>query len=99
MQDGELRIFAGYVWDGPSGPTIDTPDFMRASLVHDALYQLIRLGFVDDDQRICADKLMRKQCLKDGMSRIRAWWVYWAVRRFGSKAAKASSARKELTAP
>ena len=28
----------GYAWDGPSGPTIDTPDAMPASLVHDGLY-------------------------------------------------------------
>ena len=40
---GLLTIQPGYAWDGPSGPTWDTPDFMRGSLVHDALYQLIRL--------------------------------------------------------
>lgn len=39
--DGELVIKKGYAWDGPSGPTIDSLNFMRGSLVHDALYQLI----------------------------------------------------------
>ena len=34
---GFLIIKKGYAWDGPSGPTIDTPNFMRGSLVHDAL--------------------------------------------------------------
>ena len=38
--EGMLIIKKGYAWDGPSGPTIDTPNFMRGSLVHDALYQL-----------------------------------------------------------
>ena len=32
-----LVIKKGYAWDGPSGPTIDTKNFMRGSLVHDAL--------------------------------------------------------------
>ena len=31
-----------YAWDGPSGPTIDTSNSMRASLVHDVLYQAMR---------------------------------------------------------
>ena len=43
--DGLLTIRKGYAWDGPSGPTIDTKDFMRGSLVHDALYQLLREVF------------------------------------------------------
>ena len=35
---GLLIIKNGYAWDGPSGPTFDTKNFMRGSLVHDALY-------------------------------------------------------------
>ena len=31
---GFLSIRKGYAWDGPSGPTIDTKNFMRGSLVH-----------------------------------------------------------------
>ena len=41
-ESGCLQIAAGYAWDGASGPTIDTRNSMIASLVHDALYQLIR---------------------------------------------------------
>ncbi len=37
-----LTTKKGYAWDGPSGPTIDSKNFMRGSLVHDALYQLMR---------------------------------------------------------
>ena len=43
-RDGYLEIGAGFVWDGPSGPAVDTVSFLRASLVHDAGYWLISLG-------------------------------------------------------
>ena len=32
----------GYCWDGPSGPTFDSEYTLRASLIHDVLYQIIR---------------------------------------------------------
>ena len=35
--DGNIVIKSGYSWDGPSGPTIDTKNFMHGSLIHDAL--------------------------------------------------------------
>ncbi len=40
--DGTLAIEEGYAWDGSSGLTIDTLNFMRGSLVPDALCQLMR---------------------------------------------------------
>lgn len=96
-ENGWLWVRAGYAWDGPSGPTIDTANFMRGSLVHDALYQLIRQGKLGAEHRKYADQLLRKMCREDGMSWLRAWWVYRAVRAFGGKAAKVG--RKILTAP
>lgn len=80
---GVLIIKKGYAWDGPSGPTIDTRDFMRGSLVHDALYQLIREDVLTEDDRKYADKLLKDICLEDGMNPIRAWIVYQGVRLFG----------------
>lgn len=97
--DGLLIIFRGYAWDGASGPAIDTKNFRRGSLIHDALYQLLREGFLPESAREQADKELRKVCLEDGMSRLRAWWVYHAVRRFGSPAADPKNKRKVLTAP
>lgn len=41
-KEGILIILAGYSSDGPSGPTIDTKDFMPGAFVHDALYELLR---------------------------------------------------------
>lgn len=87
-----MVLSTGYAWDGPSGPTIDTKTFMRGSLIHDALYQLLREGTVPDhhlhEAREYADHLLRKICLEDGMNRFRAWYVYWAVRYFGRAAAR-----------
>jgi len=85
---GSLYISDGYSWDGPSGPAIDTEDFMRGSLVHDALYQLIRNGHLDKKWRKPADKIMKRICRADGMPWLRAQYAYWAVRVFGGSAIK-----------
>ncbi|MGR0480224.1 MAG: DUF1353 domain-containing protein [Candidatus Electronema sp. V4] len=86
--NGLLTIREGYAWDGPSGPTIDTRSFIRGSLVHDALYQLMRERKIESEKyRKYADELLRKICLDDGMLSIRSWWVYWAVRLCGGSSA------------
>ncbi len=99
--EGWMIILAGYAWDGPSGPTIDTPNFMRGSLAHDAVYQLMRQGKLTGptNYRLQADKMLRKLCLEDGMSRLRAWWVYRGVRIGAGASAKAANQKKILTAP
>ena len=96
--DGTLTIRAGYAWDGPSGPTFDTKNFMRGSLVHDALYQLMRCRLLPLDQREPSDAVLRALCLEDGMSSVRAWWVYQGVRLGGGQAA-ASPDKPALIAP
>jgi len=83
--EGRLTLRAGYAWDGPSGPTLDTPSFMRGSLLHDALYQLMRTGLLDPTHRESADRLLRQQCLDDGMPAWRVAYVYRLVRWFGGR--------------
>lgn len=78
-----LVLHAGYVWDGPSGPALDTVDFQRASLVHDALYQMARKSTDWKRWKRRADKEMRRIAIEDGMPRWRAWYAYTAVRWFG----------------
>ena len=91
---GMLTIRAGYAWDGPSGPAINTDSFMRASLVHDALYQLMRMRLIPwERERIMADKQMRVHCVEDGMWRIRAWWAYHGVRIGGQSSATPADGR------
>lgn len=98
--EGNLTIVAGYAWDGPSGPTIDTMNFMRGSLAHDALYQLMREKHLDHEEyREAADRLLQRLCKEDGMWALRAWWVYQGVRIFGDPAADPATSRPPVYAP
>lgn len=98
--DGNLTILKGYAWDGPSGPTIDTKNFMRGSLVHDALYQLMRENKLDENTyRDKADRILQQICREDGMSDIRAWWVYQGVHLFGKPSADPAKKRPLTKAP
>ena len=97
---GQLTIKKGYAWDGPSGPTADTRNFMRGSLVHDALYQLMREGELDNhDYRESADRLLQQMCREDGMSALRTWWVYRGVRYGGNPAADPANKKPLVRAP
>ena len=87
-RNGVLAIRKYYAWDGASGPAIDTRKIMRGSLVHDALYQLMRLGALDHVvHRKPVDRIMKKICLEDKMFSPRATWVYWGVHLFGKSSA------------
>ena len=73
--DGRLHILAGFAWDGPSGPTFDTKDSLRASLVHDVFCILMRdrrLAFAWQD---AVNEFFRQMCIADGMPpwRARIW--------------------------
>ena len=95
---GLMSIKSGYSWDGPSGPTIDTKNFMTGSLVHDAFYQLIREGHLSRDYGHKANVLLREMCLNAGMSKFRAWYVYKSVEAFGFLSLKREPPAKVLEA-
>jgi hypothetical protein len=95
--DGTLRIRAGYAWDGPSGPTIDSKSAMRGSLVHDSLYQIQRAGLLD--AREAADKVFHRLCVEDGMFGPRAWLWYHAVRIFAKPATDPAAESPDQCAP
>lgn len=80
---GMLTVGQHKTWDGPSGPAVDTVNFMRASLVHDMLYLLIREGQLPAKYRKVADKIMRHIAIEDGMPRWRAWYAWAGVRLGG----------------
>lgn len=90
-----VTLWKGYASDGPSGPTIDTKNFMRAAWQHDGGYQLLRAGIYPADLheklRKALDMQLWSACIEDGMSRIRAAWVYSGVRIGGKKAANIGS--------
>ena len=97
--NGVLTIKWGYAWDGPSGPTFDTKNSMRGALVHDALYQLMRLGLIPESCRPLADNELHNICLEDGMwhPRVDLWEHMVAV--FAAGCAASGSETEVLEAP
>lgn len=86
--NGRLKVKKGYAWDGPSGPVMDTKENMRASLVHDALYQLMRNDKLSSrSHRKAADQLFKDICKSDGVSNFTASVYYRALRKYGKPAA------------
>lgn len=88
LSDGVLTIRKGYAYDGASGPTIDSDSTFIASAVHDALYQLIGFKVLPYSFREKADKWLHELLIRDGMSKIRAFFWLKAVRKFGASGAK-----------
>ena len=94
--DGVLTLFEGYCWDGPSGPTWDSPNSMVGSLAHDALYQSIRRGAIPKSERANIDEFFYRLLIKSGMGRVRSWYFYRAVRMFGWSAIARHEGRVEI---
>lgn len=91
---GVLTIRKGYAYDGASGG-IDSKNVMRGALVHDCLYQLLRMELIHKKHKKTADELFKKMCIQDGMSKFRAWYIFKAVDWFG-KSSTLSKNRKEI---
>lgn len=101
-KDGTLKLALGYVWDFGSGPAIDTPDMVYASLAHDPFYELMLRDLLPWSLRKKVDQYFKKLLKKAGMGWLRRQWVYGAVRylypisrRFGSRKAKEQAAREQ----
>jgi len=94
--NGNLTIVEGYAWDGPSGPVIDRKENMRASLVHDAFYQLMRNRCITAKKyKDKADKLFKKICIKDGVSG-RTAQIYYLGLKLGGKPSTEPKNKKEI---
>jgi len=101
--DGVLVVFKGYAWDGSSGPTWDSLNTMLPSLAHDVGYQILREGLMlspaafgnDIDRYNVEFEKLRKRwdqvyydkLIETKTWKIRAWWHYQGVRKFGRKSA------------
>ena len=99
LRNGYFVIRKNFAWDGASGPAIDTTNFRVGSLVHDALYSLMRSGHLPTTFKEEADVLLRQMCVEDGMNPVRAWWVYAAVKTFAKRATTPEGENPVLTAP
>jgi len=94
--NGRLLIRKGYAWNGATG-ILDTRSAIRASLVHDALYQLLRRDKLPRSAKAPADALFRTLGIEDGMWRIKARAGEWLLLRFGDPATRVP--RTILSAP
>ena len=94
-----LTVKQGYAYDGPSGPTIDTKNSMRGALVHDCLFQFMRMGLISPDRRKEADKEFKRLLIEDGMSKIRAQIWYIGVRLGARRSSLPENKRQIFTAP
>lgn len=99
IRSGRLIIRYGYAWDGASGPTFDTHTVMRASLEHDALYQLMRDGLLDQRYKAFADNRLEQCMIEDGASRIRARIWERALSIFGRRHTAPANRKPIKTAP
>ena len=97
--DGNGLVRKGYAWDGPSGPTIDTPDFIRPSLEHDVKYELMRKELIGQEWRAAADSELKESCIENKMPKFRAHYVYEFVVDFGMPSANPKNRKQILTAP
>ena len=88
---------AGKIFKWHKKKVLDT--IMRGAFIHDALYLLLRQGLLPSVSRLFADKELKKACLKDGMSKLRAWYVYRGVRRFAGYASDPKNRKRTYHAP
>ena len=82
-ENGDLRIRAGFAWDGASGPVIDRRTNTLAACVHDSLYYLMRRGILSRGHWAAADREYAKLLREAG-----AWRITVAVDRLGLKLAR-----------
>lgn len=68
---------------------------MRASLIHDALYQLMRYKILTaKDHKDKADKIFKKICIEDGVSRAIAHTYYLGLKVGGKPATDPKNKKK-----
>jgi hypothetical protein len=78
-KSGQLILEDGYTWDYGTG-AIDTDAVRSASLIHDALTDLIRLGELSSKHRKAVDKEYRRFLKVYGMWFPRRMWQYHGIR-------------------
>lgn len=90
-RDGWLTIKKWYAWDGCSGPTKDTKSNMRCGLVHDVLYQAMRLGLLPQGDYLNANEMLEQIFEEDStwLDRLlhRPQYYYEGVKLFGHSSA------------
>ena len=80
-----VTLYAGYAWDGNSGPAVNTLTCLRASALHDAWCQAMGVDIFENSFRNWAAGASEYQriCRQDGMSWLRAKGRYVAITGYG----------------
>jgi hypothetical protein len=78
---GWLAVRKGFRWDGASGPAIDTITNMRASMVHDAIINMIQAGKIEGhlNNKLRTDMAYFRLAREDGMNLFRAVYHLFAI--------------------
>jgi len=77
-----ITVYPGYVWDGSSGPVIQGPRTVVASLVHDIVCTTVGVDGPVLPGYFRRHALYRQICLAQGMAPARAWLHWWALVRW-----------------
>ncbi len=99
LENGVLVVKKHYSWDGVTGMPVQLKSMIRASLVHDAFYQLLRKGRLQYADKDKADLLFKNMCVEDGLNKYLAYLAYLALKHFGDYAAKITDDKKAIIAP
>jgi len=100
FENGVLVVYAGYAWDGASGPTFDTESSMAPSLVHDVLCQMMRLELIEWAKwHDIVSEFFHQHLRRCGMGAIRAWYWYRAVKWANAGKPDGNDPNPVLTAP
>jgi len=90
-----ITIKPGYAWDGFSCSP-DIRKALAASLVHDALYQLIKTDLLPIEDKGKCDKCLTDIMMQKGVSRFICRLYGYGVKIGGGKALKYGKEPKEL---
>lgn len=92
--NGQMFIWSGYAWNG-SNCSFDK-NSRTASLWHDVIYQLMRLGLIGQEHRKYADELYRDLCIEHGLWKFHANLRYTMLRKFGWGGAKVTGKKENI---
>lgn len=76
---GTLHIKANFMWDGSSGPTVDSDKDKIPSLVHDVTCEFVRMGLLPESWVPTLNRIYYRLCRDRGMLWIQARWRLLAL--------------------
>ena len=88
LEDGNLIVYAGTEWDFGSGPAIDTPSVIIASLAHDMICHLTNKRLIPWSCRAQGDRMYREMLKQNGTCITRQWRHYIGVRLYSELVAR-----------